>query len=351
MDRICNTLASGGYAVTLVGRKLKSSQPFTPEYYTGVRLTCWFEKGFLFYGEYNIRLFIYLLFASFDIACACDLDTALPVRWAASLKGKKSVYDAHEFYTESPEIVGRARVKRIWEKIGYMTVPNFDVRYTVGEKIAELLSTKYEVPFDVIRNIAPISITAVGKPIAQRDNIILYQGAINIGRGLETLVDAMQEIPGWELWLAGEGDITAKLQQQVNSLQLDNQVKFLGWIKPSDLPALMQKVKLSVNLRDKASMNDYYSLPNKFFDAIHAGLPSINMNYPEYRAICEKHPVSFLVDELTVDAIRNVMHLIEADPVLLVQMSEACRDAAIEFTWARESKRLVAIYQGLEARS
>ena len=229
-------------------------------------------------------------------------------------------------------------------------MPRFDARYTVGEHIASLLTEKYAVPFEVIRNIAHSkAIISHQTTIDQRDKIILYQGAINIGRGLETLIDAMQQIPGWELWLAGEGDITTILKQKVKALSLEDRVTFLGWIKPADLPSLMQQAKLSVNLRDKASMNDYYSLPNKFFDAIHAGLPSINMNYPEYKAVCDKYPVSFLIDELTTDAIQNVIRLIDTDPVILVRMSEACIDAAKAFTWENEAERLLAIYQQLGA--
>jgi hypothetical protein len=88
MDRICTVLSMEGYQVTLVGRKMKSSLPFDNTIYWGKRLACWFNRGFLFYAEYNLRLFIGLLFQSCDIICACDLDTALPVRLAARLKRK-----------------------------------------------------------------------------------------------------------------------------------------------------------------------------------------------------------------------------------------------------------------------
>jgi glycosyltransferase involved in cell wall biosynthesis len=161
----------------------------------------------------------------------------------------------------------------------------------------------------------------------------------------------MPEMPGWQLWLAGEGDITHQLKERVRQLDLSDRVIFYGWVNPEDLPVLMQQAKLSVNLRDKASLNDYYSLPNKFFDAIHAGLPSINMDYPEYKAVCDKYPVSFLVETLSVDAISNVIRLIEHDPVLLVHMADACMDAAMEYTWEIEMQKLLAIYHKLKPQS
>ena len=145
MIRICNTLAEAESDVLLVGRLLKNSQPLQAEKFRRKRLNCFFTKGPFFYIEYNIRLFFFLLFSSFDIACACDLDTALPVRVAAGMKGKLTVYDAHEYFTEVPELQGRVFIKFIWSLIGTLTIPGFDLRYTVGEELAEILSKKVQL--------------------------------------------------------------------------------------------------------------------------------------------------------------------------------------------------------------
>ncbi|MEM9023155.1 MAG: glycosyltransferase, partial [Bacteroidota bacterium] len=78
MSRICTSLAKAGYAVTLVGRERKGSEPLREKPFQQVRLRCFWEKGKLFYLEYNLRLFVYLLRNRFDILCAIDLDTILP---------------------------------------------------------------------------------------------------------------------------------------------------------------------------------------------------------------------------------------------------------------------------------
>ena len=61
MNRICTSLAAHGYNVVLVGRRRKQSQPLRKEKYQQKRLRCWFQKGKVFYAEYNFRLFFYLL--------------------------------------------------------------------------------------------------------------------------------------------------------------------------------------------------------------------------------------------------------------------------------------------------
>ncbi|HJS53916.1 MAG TPA: hypothetical protein VJ765_05210, partial [Chitinophagaceae bacterium] len=78
MQRICSTLAGAGYDVLLVGRKLKTSPPLSNKHYGQRRLNCCFKKGKLFYTEFNIRLFFFLLFKKMDCICAIDLDTILP---------------------------------------------------------------------------------------------------------------------------------------------------------------------------------------------------------------------------------------------------------------------------------
>ena len=87
MLRICTTLAKEGYQIQLVGRKLKSSKPFDNPYFTAHRFRLLFNKGKLFYIEYNIRLFFWLLVQRFDIVCGIDLDTILPCYFAAILRG------------------------------------------------------------------------------------------------------------------------------------------------------------------------------------------------------------------------------------------------------------------------
>jgi glycosyltransferase involved in cell wall biosynthesis len=348
MFRICAALAEAGMDVLLIGRKRRHSKGFNPNTFQGRRFSCWFNKGPLFYAEYNIRLFCILMGTSYEIACACDLDTAPAIRLASRLKRRKTVYDAHEYFSEVPELSHRPIVKSVWEWIGRKTIPAFDACYTVGEELAKLMGRKYNVHFEVIRNIAPSGYTHLSEKDKDKDQkMLLYQGALNVGRGLEACIQAIALLPDWHFWLAGEGDITLKLKQQVASLGLEARVHFLGWVRPDELPALMQKAKLSINLREKGSMNDYYSLPNKFFDAIHAGLPSINMNYPEYVNICRKYPCSILLDEVDAQKIANAIHQVDHHPELWSAMAAACKQAAEEYNWTNESSKLVRIYTGL----
>ena len=95
MIRICTSLTGAGYEVLLVGRRKRNSLPLKEKSFKQKRLFCFFEKGKLFYAEYNIRLFFFLLFVKLDVICAIDLDTILPCLMISKLRSKKRVYDAH----------------------------------------------------------------------------------------------------------------------------------------------------------------------------------------------------------------------------------------------------------------
>ena len=131
MRRICNTLTESNFDVILIGRKNKNSIALQSTSYKQVRLNLLFFTGKLFYIEYQIRLFFYLLFCKFDIVNAVDLDTILPCLIISKLKRKKVIYDAHEYFSELPEVVSRKITKKIWEIVAKYSIPKMDDCYTI----------------------------------------------------------------------------------------------------------------------------------------------------------------------------------------------------------------------------
>jgi hypothetical protein len=191
MIRICNSLANEGYKVKLVGRKLKKSIPLIQHPFQQKRIFCFFEKGKMFYAEYNFRLFFYLLFKKMNCICAIDLDTILPCYFISKIKSIKRVYDAHELFCEMKEIVTRPSIYKAWKKIEKFYAPKFKNGYTVNHLIAGEFKKMYNVDYDVIRSIA------VKKNIiipVKKETYILYQGAVNEGRSFETLIPAMKNV-------------------------------------------------------------------------------------------------------------------------------------------------------------
>ncbi|MCB0640963.1 MAG: glycosyltransferase [Phaeodactylibacter sp.] len=349
MIRICETLAAMGYQVRLIGRKRKTSKPLVERGFEQLRLSCFFQQGKWFYLEYNIRLWWYLLLHRFDAVCAVDLDTILPVLWISSLKSKPRLYDAHEYFTEVPEVVRRPQIQRIWARVARYAIPKFKHCYTVGPALARIFEERYGVAFEVIRNVPVRQATeAVIRTItAEQPIILLYQGALNEGRGIEFLLQAMPLLPKHvKLWLVGEGDLSEALRTQAVDLQLGAQVKFWGYVQPEDLKAITAQATIGFNLLENKGLSYYYSLANKAFDYLQAGIPSVQMDFPEYQNLQQQYEVFVLLSELDPSSIAEAVRQL-ADPAsgLYHRLAQNCRLAATEWNWEREQLSLELIYR------
>ena len=356
MQRICGSLAAAGYPVRLVGWQRPSSPPLTPQLYQQHRLRGWFQKGKLFYVEYNLRLFFYLLGQRAAAWCAADLDTALPVWLRARLGGRPFVYDAHELFTEVPEVVARPAVQRVWRWVEGFIVPRARLAYTVGPALARVFEQRYGRPFAVVRNVSRLD-EAVALPpapaAAPPGGYILYQGALNVGRGLESLLDAMPRVAG-RLVICGEGDLSAALREQAARLGLlvSGQVEFRGFVLPDALREVTRHAAVGIMLLENIGLSYYYSLANKFFDYVHAGIPQVLIDFPEYRALNDQFDVAELVADLHPDTLATALNrLLRDEPARYQHLAENCRRARPQLSWQHEERELLRLYAGLELRN
>ena len=348
MQRICLSLAAANYDVELVGRNLPNSKPMNLNYnFKQTRLTCKFNKGKMFYLEYNVRLFIYLLKQYTTAFCAIDLDTLFAVGLVSVLKQKTLVFDSHEHFTEVPEVTNRKVTQWIWNTIGKIFIPNAKLCYTVGPQLANILGGIYENKFEVIMNVPTLVDKVDGVDKFDKDiSYIFYQGALNESRGLEQAILAMHQVENLQLWLAGEGDLSIQLRELVVKEKLQNKVIFLGYIQPENLKSLTLNAKIGLNLLAPNGLSYYYSLANKFFDYMQAGVPCICANFPEYIAINNKYHCSVLVD-CNIDLIAQSINELLQNNTLYETLKNNSLKASKNFNWSLEEQKLIGLYKHL----
>ena len=123
VHKVASTLSKLGYKVTLVGRVYRGSLPLDKRAYNTKRMFLLFRKGPFFYLEFQIRLFLYLLFHKSNVLVANDLDTLLPNYLISRLKSSNLVYDSHELFCEVPELQNNPTKKKNLETIRKMDIP------------------------------------------------------------------------------------------------------------------------------------------------------------------------------------------------------------------------------------
>jgi len=347
VHKTCTTLTEMGFDVLLVGRNLPGSKSLSPRYYQTKRLKLLFNKGPLFYACFNFRLFCLLLFLTFDLILANDLDTLSATFLVSKLKNKPLVYDSHEFFTEVPELVYRPRVKKIWEWLERKMVPKLKHAYTVCDSIAQIYNEKYGVPFRVVRNV-PVATNSNQKEKGHSNNaekIILYQGAVNVGRGLEQAIRAMKNVEDARLVIAGDGDIRKELEELTAREELQEKVQFLGRLSIEELAKLTPKADLGLSIEEDLGLNYRYALPNKLFDYIQAKVPVLVTNLPEMAAIVKKYAIGKVASSPEPNHLAKIFSEMLTEENSRKTWEKNLEIAASELTWENEEKVLQEIFQ------
>lgn len=351
VNKSCLTLQKAGYEVLLVGRKQRKSPPMDERPYASHRMKLLFEKGPCFYAEYNIRLFFFLLFHRANILLSNDLDTVLPNFFVSRMKGIKMIYDSHEYFTETPELIHRPKVQRVWKRIEEFAIPKLDEMITVCDSIADLFHEKYGVKVHVIRNIPPQKAlppkgdkAELGLPL-DKHLLVLQGSGINIQRGAEELVQAMQYLDDCHLMIIGGGDVLPILKQMVIDLNIADRVRFLPRMSYANMMAYTQNAELGFCLDKDTNLNYRFSLPNKLFDFIQASVPIVASHLTEIEKIIRRYDIGSFIENHDPKTIAASIQDALSDAERYGKWKQNLTVAAQDLRWENEEKALLAIYQ------
>ena len=343
VHKTCTVLTEQGYEVILVGRVLKNSLPLDERVYKTHRMKLWFEKGVAFYTEFTIRLFFFLLKNRVNLLVANDLDTLLPNYYFSKRRKIALIYDSHEIFCEVPELQETPLKKKIWEHLEKSIVPKLNYCITVNQSIANWFNQKYTVDFKVVRNI-PDKIfvdkiktrTELNLPTDKK--IILLQGAgINIQRGAEEAVEAMQYVDNAILLIIGGGDAVENLKTEIKHFKLEGKVTMLPKMKPEELYQYTCNADIGLSLDKATNLNYQFSLPNKLFDYVCAGIPVLASPLTEIKSFIEKYKVGVCIENHTAKHIADrITYMLTSTDYNLWKVNT--KIAAQENNWETEKK-------------
>ena len=344
LQRIYASLSQAGYSVELLGRQFEN----TPEIHAAaIHLPLWFRKGKLSYLELNIRFLYYLVQNKTDAICSVDLDT-LPACWLASkLNRSILIQDSHEYMAEVPEVAFRPFTKKIWNLIARTFLSACRLRYTVSQSLVDEFSSVYGQHFELVRNMAVLrteSLLQAEIPGLPEKDYLVFLGAVNRGRGLEEILEVLAERDE-TLLIIGSGDLMEEIKNRVNQYKLGKRVFFTGKVLPEQASFLLKKARCGVNLLRDEGLSYRYSLANKFFDYVHAGIPQICIDFPEYRKLMQEHEVGLLtgIAKKDIHAALDEMK----SPAAQARFSAAAAQAREVWNWQEESRHLLVLYKGL----
>lgn len=340
--KTCASLAQRNWTPYLVGRKLQTSVAMDRPY-PFKRISLPFNQGALFYASLNVRLFFFLLFKRADLIWANDLDTLLPAFLVSRLRGIPLFYDSHEYFTEAAGLDGRSFQKKTWQLIEGFCFPKLKAVTTVNQSIAEIYTKKYHVEVKVLRNVPEFqedfkvsSRASLG--LDEKKYIAILQGAfLDVDRGTLEAVEAFKLLPDlFQLLLIGAGEEHEKAKKLVQEERLEKKIIIKDKLPYLQLKAYTAAADLGLTLDKGLYFNYLYSLPNKIFDYVHAGIPVLATDLPEVGRVVKEEGIGRCVPECEPQLIADTILQMEKEGK--EKYRSALKKAQAKFYWQEEIK-------------
>ena len=149
------------------------------------------------------------------------------------------------------------------------------------------------------------------------------------------------------LLICGEGNFYEQTKALIAKHHLQSKIILKGYVAPDKLKAITPTALFGLTLFEKTGLNQYYSLSNRFFDYVMAGIPQICVGYPEYKFINDKYEIALLIDDVGEQTIANAMNKLLTDVVLYKQLQHNCIKARAFLNWSEEEKTLIAFWNNV----
>lgn len=284
-----------------------------------------------------------------DIYHANDLNT-LPQAMVCSklrLKPKPLIYDSHEVQSDrtgyNPKTIKRiesfmlkfvdqmivenhTRAKYNEDIYGFYpkTLYNYSEKYNIEEKPQINLHKRISINED--------------------EKILLYQGGLQQGRGLELLIEAMDEIEEGHLLFIGGGKLTQTLKEQAEASKQADRIHFLDKVPFQELPSYTREAYLGFQVLQNICFNHYSASSNKLFEYMMAHVPVISCDFPEIKKVVEETNTGLVVDSHKASEIANAVNQLVKDTSLRNQLSENTKQAKEIYNWNNEKSKLLEVY-------
>jgi glycosyltransferase involved in cell wall biosynthesis len=283
-----------------------------------------------------------------------DLNSILAGFRARRLHPAPVIYDAHELWPHRNRPDARRRKTWVMEKADRYCSRHADGVITVNESIARHMEKRYGLPeVVVIRNIPALAARDEPPPFAVLDDLprprLVYVGGIQTNRGIEQVIDALPQIEGAVFFAVGPGDDSyrAALERRAAEHGVAGRVRFLPRVPIASVVRTVTQGDLGMCLFQGGYLSYYWTLPNKFFEYIHAGVPVLASDFPETRRLVDRYEIGAVCDPGDPADIAAKVNDLLSRPDDLARMRDNTTKAAQELNWELEQKHLVALYRRL----
>lgn len=301
-------------------------------------------------GSLILRMILKGYFRNYDIYHSNDLNTLpqgfISAKWR--FKPKKLIYDSHEVQTSrtgyNSPIHGKMEAYLI-KKIDEMIVEN-NTRAKYNEDLYGFYPhVVHNYPFkqQTSKNEEKVNLHEI-LGIPKNEKILLYQGGIQTGRGLDKLIKAVPHFKEGVLVLLGDGKIKKELQNMVKKMNLEEKVKFHRKVPVGELPKYTRNGYIGFQVLNNVCFNHYSASSNKLFEYMMAGVPVVACSFPEIQRVVEGDGTGVSVDSHDPVSIADGVNWLLEHPEQYEKMKIKSIKASKKYNWEKEKNIFLNLY-------
>lgn len=297
-----------------------------------------------------------------DLYIAITVDDLIIAFLIAKVFKKKLVYNANELEADR-KIYNNIFVQKIYNKtirrIEGFILPKANCCIAADFERAKIMEKWYKLEnVETIRNVPLYFHDSVNKQnlikeklyLDDTTKILLYQGIISLGRGIEASIIASAKVNNEQFALVLLGDVDLVYKSYLIKIAESNNFNRLFFISAVPWYELLQwtsSADISLVLIENISLSYFLAAPNKIYESIMAEVPYIASDFPEINRVHNIAKAGILVNPEDIDEIAGAINIIINDSVLVNNFKQNANKAKQIFNWEKEKIKLLNIIDHL----
>ncbi|TXC90950.1 glycosyltransferase family 4 protein [Metabacillus litoralis] len=292
----------------------------------------------------------------FDVIHCHDLNTLSAGVKLAHKYQLYVVYDSHELFNE---MAGRNKVDRIYgywiekklmKRINHLIVVNPYVEVEFKRMYGNTIKSTViqNTPINTLEDHETRNVQKLREVYGMNneDVLLIYQGGLTPFRGIELIIKTLKHLSdNYKLVIMGSGRSLLTLKELTDELHLGERVFFHPQVQASDVLHYTKQADIGLVMYENISKNNYFSTPNKIFEYLLAGIPTIASKHPGKEYIVEVEQTGICTDENPLSiaaAVREIMSNYE-------KYVANCLSKQDKYNWNYERQKLQKLYQVIES--
>lgn len=240
----------------------------------------------------------------------------------------------------------RLLTKPVVKAIQQQWYPKAAIITAVCKGIADLIHEEHQLknPPLVIQNMA-IAKAMPFRPVASGSIKVLYHGLLIPFRGIEELVES---VVFWDsdyrLILRGQGQASylESIEKLAKKFQIADRIQIEAKVPYNQVVAAAHTADIGFFAQPKVSNQKKFTLPNKFFEYIQAGLALCIGDLPEMRTLLETYDIGVVIESYSPAGIAQIINSLTREHINYYKQQSVI--AATALSWEHESQKLAQSY-------